>query len=128
MAELTETMRSNPVVFPRIMSQPRILIGVIYLAGYVLLDWISFIEPYAPFGITPWNPGTGLSFALVLLFGRQMIPFLFVSPMLSDFVNQHVLQPWYVELACVVLIGGGYAAATALLLHQRMRFDPALSS
>src|SRR5262252_6509666 len=128
MAELTETMRSNPVVFPRIMSQPRILIGVIYLAGYVLLDWISFIEPYAPFGITPWNPGTGLSFVLVLLFGLRMIPFLFVSPLLSDLVHQPLPMPWTVELASAALIGGGYSAALAFLSRPGARFNPSLSS
>jgi len=128
MAELTETMRSNPVVFPRIMSQPRILIGVIYLAGYVLLDWISFIEPYAPFGITPWNPGTGLSFVLVLLFGLRMIPFLFVSPLLSDLVHQPLPMPWTVELASAALIGGGYSAALAFLSRPGARFNPSLAS
>lgn len=87
MVKRDEPMRANPVIYPRILSQPMAVVGVVYLAGYVLLDWISFIEPYAPFGITPWNPGTGLSFVLVLLFGRRMIPFLFIGPLLSDFVQ-----------------------------------------
>src|SRR5215471_11468009 len=121
MAELTETMRSNPVVFPRIMSQPRILIGVIYLAGYVLLDWISFIEPYAHFNITPWNPGTGLSFALVLLFGRRMIPFLFIGTLLSDLIQIQPPLPLAVTLLCVALIGGVYSAALITLLRPAVR-------
>jgi two-component system sensor kinase FixL len=123
-----ETMRSTPVVFPRILSQPMTVLGLGYLAGYVLLDRISFIEPYAPFGITPWNPGTGLSFALVLLFGRRMIPFLFVSPLLSDVLHQPLPLPWTVELTSALLIGGGYSAALTVLMRPGMRFDPALSS
>src|SRR5882724_9643914 len=98
-------MRSNPVVYPRIFSLPLAVLGLGYLVGYVLLDWISFIEPYTPFGITPWNPGTGLSFALVLLFGQRMIPFLFVSPLCSDLVYLHLPVPWAVELLSTVLIG-----------------------
>src|SRR5262245_438839 len=35
------------------------------LVGYVTLDWASYVQPFQPFGITPWNPHTGLTFALV---------------------------------------------------------------
>jgi two-component system, LuxR family, sensor kinase FixL len=128
MIEQAQTVRPTPVPFPRILSLPKTALGLGYLAGYLLLDWVSFIEPYAPFGITPWNPGTGLSFALVLLSGRRMIPFLFVSPLLSDIVHQQLPMPWPVELACTFLIGGGYSAALMLLLRPRTRFDPSLSS
>ena len=84
MIERAEAMRSNPVAHPPILSLRMGIIGIGYLVGYVLFDWFSFIEPYAPFGITPWNPGTGLSFFLILVFGRRMIPFLFVGPLLAD--------------------------------------------
>jgi len=116
------------VAYPRILSLPIAIPGIAYLVGYVLLDWVSFIEPYAPFGITPWNPGTGLSFALVLLFGRRMIPFLFVGPLLSDIVQIQSPLPWAIELACTALIGGGYSAASIFLSRPSLKFDPALSS
>jgi two-component system, LuxR family, sensor kinase FixL len=96
--------------------------------GYVLLDWISFIEPYAHFNITPWNPGTGLSFALVLLFGRRMIPFLFIGPLLSDLIQIQLPLP----LAVTLLVRGpdrwGYSAGLITLLRPAVRFDPTLSS
>jgi len=113
---------------PRILSLPMVIPGIVYLVGYVLLDWISFIEPYAPFGITPWNPGTGLSFVLVLLFGRRMIPFLFVGPLLSDLVQIQSPLPWGIELACTAVIGGGYSAALLFLMRPSLKFDPSLSS
>ena len=129
MLERDKAMRSNPMAYSRILSLPVLILGVGYLLGYVLLDWISFIEPYAPFGITPWNPGTGLSFVLVLLCGRRMIPFLFVSPLLSDLVQQQpLLVPWGVELSFAALIGSSYSAALIFLMRPRMQFDPALSS
>ena len=126
--ERHEAGRPNPVVYPRILSLPMVVLGIGYLVGYVALDWISFIGPYAPFGITPWNPGTGLSFALVLLFGQRMIPFLFISPLLSDLVQHQPPLPWLVELSTAVIIGGGYSVALMFLSHPRLRFDPALSS
>jgi hypothetical protein len=79
--------RSRPIALRHLSSLPELAIGLAYLAAYVFLDWVSFIHPLASFGITPWNPGTGLSFALVLLFGWRMVPYLFLAPILSDAVN-----------------------------------------
>jgi hypothetical protein len=59
-------MRRGP--FEEIVPAKRAIVGLAYVAGYVVLDRISFIEPYAFFGITPWNPNTGLSIVLVLFF------------------------------------------------------------
>src|SRR5690349_2213515 len=109
MSERTEAKRATAVAVPRILSQHKAIIGLLYIAGYVLLDWISLIEPYAPFGISPWNPGTGLSFALVLLFGRRMIPFLFVGVLLSDLVHRPLPLPWPAERSAALLIAGGAA-------------------
>jgi signal transduction histidine kinase len=128
MLKKIEDSRARPVAYPRLLQLPMLVPGIAYLAGYVLLDWVSFIEPYAPFGITPWNPGTGLSFALVLLFGRRMIPFLFLGPLLSDFVAPQSHLPWAVELACTAVIGGGYAVALMALARPTVKFDPSLSS
>lgn len=128
MIERNKAMRLNPAAYPRILLLPAVIVVIGYLAGYVLLDWISFVEPYTPANITPWNPHTGWSFVLVLLFGRRMIPLLFIGPLLADFVLNLAPVPWVVELSFVVLIGGGYSAALVFLLRSSVRFDPALSS
>src|SRR5215471_6816212 len=128
MSEPDEAKRSTAVVILHTLSRHRAVVGVLYVAGYVLLDWISLIQPYAPFGISPWNLGTGLSFALVLLFGRRMIPLLFVAVLLSDLIHRPLPLPWPIELSSALLIGGGYAAALLVLMQPRLRFAPALSS
>jgi two-component system, LuxR family, sensor kinase FixL len=129
MLKLAQAMRLRAKTFPEIVDAHNAVVGLAYFAGYVALDRVSFIEPYAPsFGITPWNPNTGLSFALVLAFGKRMIPFLFVSPFLADLVNGHILLPWSVEIFSVVLIGGAYSAAVVFLQRSNIRFDPALTS
>lgn len=76
--------RSNtsvPVGMPitRLLSRSHLEIALGYLAGYVLLDWLSYVHPFASFGITPWNPPTGWSFALILLFGAEFVPWLFIA-------------------------------------------------
>jgi signal transduction histidine kinase len=120
--------RAQMMTFPRIFDAPNIVVGAAYLSAFALLDWISFIEPYAHLGITPWNPGIGLSFVLLLLFGRRMFPFLLVSPLLADLLHQQFSMPWAVEILSTVLIGGGYSIALVFLLRPKLRFDPALSS
>lgn len=116
------------MAFPRVFDAHKLIVGLVYLAAYAVLDWISFIEPYAQLGITPWNPGTGLSFVLLLLFGLRMIPFLLVSPLLADFLNQQFAMPWHIEILASALVGGGYSIAVAFLLRPRSRFNPTLTS
>jgi two-component system, LuxR family, sensor kinase FixL len=121
-------LRSNPIIHPRILTLPTPFVGAGYLAGYLLLDWISFIEPYPPVNITPWNPATGLSISVGLLFGRGMIPLLFVAPLLSDLALNPSPFSWLVRLLSAAIIGSGYSAALVFLLRPKMRFDPALLS
>jgi two-component system, LuxR family, sensor kinase FixL len=125
-SERAKTM--GPIAHLPLVSLPAIIVGGGYLAVYALLDWISFIEPYGPVGITTWNPSTGLSLALGLIFGRRMIPFLFLGPLLSDLILNQSPVPWSVELSFVALIGGCYSAALLFLLRPSLQFDPALSS
>jgi len=120
--------RLRTMAFPRVFDAHKLIVGLVYLAAYAVLDWISFIEPYAQLGITPWNPGTGLSFVLLLLFGLRMIPFLLISPLLADFLNQQFAMPWHIEILASALVGGGYSIAVAYLLRPKLRFDPTLAS
>lgn len=116
------------MAFPRVFSLPHPVLALGYLAGYVLLDWVSFIQPFAPFGITPWNPPTGLSFILILLFGQRFMPLLFAAPLLADLLVRHLPLPWSIEIAASAIIGGGYAAGLMVLLRPATRFNPALTS
>jgi signal transduction histidine kinase len=121
-------LQTGAMAHPRIFSLSPVLVGCAYLVGYVALDWISFIDPFAPFGITPWNPSPGLSFVLVLLFGQRFLPLLFVAPLLADLLVRQLPFPWPVELLTVSLNGGGYALGLQFLLRPSTRFNPALAS
>jgi two-component system sensor kinase FixL len=124
----TQAMRLRAAVFPGVVDAHKAIVGVSYVVAYVALDWVSYIEPYADFNITPWNPNTSLSFILILVFGQRMIPFLFASPFLADLINREIVGPWTVEILSVGLIAGGYSAALAFLTRATTRFDPTLSS
>jgi two-component system sensor kinase FixL len=125
---MTFERRTIAMAFPSVFSLPLYVVGAGYLAGYVLLDWISYIQPFAPFGITPWNPPTGLSFIVVLLFGQRLMPLLFVAPLLADLMVRHLPLSWALEFATCAIVGAGYAAGLFVLLHPATRFNPALTS
>lgn len=111
----------------RLATRSYLAIALAYVTGYVLLDWISYVHPLSVSGITPWNPQTGLSFALILLFGIEFIPWLFVAPLAASVIVRGLSLPLGAELMVTLIIGLGYGAATALLLVYE-RFDPTLSS
>ena len=96
MSEPAYQPRKRPEIFSRFFTLPHAAIGAAYLAGYAFLDWVSFINPVAPY-IDPWNPPTGLGFILVPRFGHRMIPFLFVAPILSDLIVRQSVFPWMLE-------------------------------
>jgi two-component system, LuxR family, sensor kinase FixL len=125
MGEWIRTMRpAAPLTF----DGRQLVAGLTYLVAYVALDRVSILQSDAQLGITPWNPSTGLSFALILFFGRQLIPLLFAAPFLADIVNRQVFLPWPAEVTSVVAIGGGYSVALLFLTGPKARFDPQLSS
>ena len=127
MREWIQTMRSRAAI-PVMVDARQVMAGLIYLVAYVALDRVSFSESYAQLGITPWSPSTGLSFVLILLFGRQLIPLLFVAPLLADMVNRQGVLPWPAEILSVTAIGAGYSAALLFLTGPNARFDLRLSS
>lgn len=110
----------------RVFSLPMPVIGAVYLAAYVALDWLTFIEPFSPFGITPWNPPPGLGFVLILLFGQRFLPLLFVAPLLADVIVRQLPAPFTAELLLVGASGLGYALGALFLLRPATRFSPTL--
>jgi signal transduction histidine kinase len=116
------------MAFPRLLSMPRALVGSAYLAGYVLLDWASYIQPFGVFGITPWNPPTGLSFVLILIFGQRFLPLIFLAPLLADVVVRRFPLPLHIELLSCLIIGAGYGFAAVNLLRPTLKFDVSLSA
>jgi len=111
------------------MPAPRYLVpGLVYLAAYLALDWLSFVDPLGAYGVTPWNPTTGVSIALVLAFGRAFIPWLFIAPFLADELLRQSPLPLPAEIAVAGTLGATYAAATWLLTRPGGKFSPSLQT
>ena len=86
-----------------------------FLAGYVLLDWVSYIQPLGTFAITPWNPPPGLALAFLLRYGWRNGPWLLVAALLADVIVRGVTAPAWVPLVSAAVPAIVYTAAAALL-------------
>jgi len=112
----------------RLLSRSHWEIGLVYLAGYVLLDWVSFVHPVAALGITPWNPPPGLSIALILLFGIEFLPWLFVAPFVADALVRLFPLPIWAELMAALIVGLGYGVGAMALTRPQLGFDVTFGS
>lgn len=93
-----------------------------YVLAYVVLDWVSYIDPIGAFAITPWNPPPGLSLAFLLRYGLRQGGWLFVAALVADIVVRGAPAPLPVLVAASLLLAVGYTALAALLtrvLHVR---------
>jgi len=103
------------------------VLGAGYVAAYVLGVWISDADHHVLANYS-WNPNTGTSLAAVVMFGRRMLPFGFIAPLLGDLVAGQFAFTWAYQLASAGLIGAIYGAAALILLHPKRGFDDTLQS
>lgn len=115
----------DAVASPRVLATA--VTGICYVAAYVALDWISVL-PHDQLATYSWNPNSGASFAVLLMFGSRMLPFVFAAPVLGDLIVGPFEMPALYEAASALLIGGIYGAAALFLLHPRRGFDRSLQT
>lgn len=102
-------------------------VAAAFVAAYLFLDWVSFVDPYGPLGITPWNPPPGLSVFVVMRYGIAMMPWLFVAAFLADIFVRGLTAPWpYVVVACAWLAVG--YTATTLVMTRVLKLDGAIAT
>lgn len=102
--------------------RPRIGLSLAYIALYVVLDRISFLEALHGVDITPWNPPAGLTVALLLVGGPAYIPVIAVAALCSSQILPLTPISPGLGLITALVIAGGYAAAT-MLLRQVFSLD-----
>src|SRR5262245_58099531 len=69
-----------------------------FLAAYVVLEWVSFIHEYKGLPITPWNPGLGVIFALMVLGGRRYAIVLFAGVIVAEILVLRSELEWPIIL------------------------------
>jgi signal transduction histidine kinase len=102
---------------PRAAGPPLSIVAA-YVACYVALDWVSYIQPVGAFPITPWNPPPGLSVAFLLRFGARQGPWLFVAATLAEVLVRGLARPGWMLLATAALPALAYSGAAAVLASR----------
>ena len=88
-----------------------------FLAMFVILDWLSWIQPYGNLDITPWNPPPGLGLAFLLRRGLRFAPLVFLAQLLGDGVVRHFATPWAPTLIADLIESGGYILGAWVLVR-----------
>ena len=96
------------------------------IAAYVLLEWVSFIHEYKGVPITPWNPGLGLVFGFIVLFGARFAAVLFAGAVIAEIavLRSNLWWPIILGLAAIVAVGYGLVAQVA---RAYLRLDAGLN-
>jgi PAS domain S-box-containing protein len=103
---------------------PAVALYAGYVALCLALDRLSFIEALYGIGITPWNPSTGLTVALLILKGPRCFPIVMAAEVLSGATLRLVPIPASPIFVAAFAVTAGYTSAVALLRH--IGFDASL--
>jgi signal transduction histidine kinase len=98
-------------------SQPSL--GTIVGAGatlfaYVCLEWMSFIHEDNGLPVTPWNPGLGVVFGMIVLRGATYGLLLLAGVVIAETLVLHTDLGWPVILAIAAVVAASYTAAARL--------------
>src|ERR1700745_2941583 len=92
MTMIAQSAAEDVTRLPAWAAPPRSSIGrawtvlvlfVAFVALYLTLDRLSFIEAQHGIGITPWSPSAGLALALLIIKGPRWFPAVFAAELLA---------------------------------------------
>lgn len=99
---------------------------VLYLAAYVILEWASFIHVHKGLPITPWDPGLGLAFSLMIRGGPRSGFLLFVGMVVAEALVLQNDVDWPTDVGVAAITATSYASVAALV-QRHFRIDTDLA-
>jgi two-component system, LuxR family, sensor kinase FixL len=92
------------------------------LLAYVGLEWVSFIHEHKGMPVTPWNPGLGVAFALLVAKGAAYGPVLFAGVVFAEIFVLRTELAWPVIIAMAAIVSASFVGAAAVA-RWRLRLD-----
>ncbi len=89
--------------------------AVSYLAAYIILEWVSFIHLHKGLPITPWDPGLGLAFALMIRGGPRNGWILFAGMAVAETLVLQNEVDWPTDIGVAAITAASYASVAALV-------------
>src|ERR1700712_1180425 len=84
------------------------------LATYVILAWVSFIHVHKGLPVTPWDPGLGVVFALMVLAGPRAGFILFGGGVIAEVLVLQDEVDWPITIGIGAITSLSYVSVTAL--------------
>jgi two-component system sensor kinase FixL len=97
----------------------------VFLVAYVALEWISFIHEYRGVPVTPWNPGLGVVFALMVLGGPRYGVVLFAGVVIAETTVLQTKLQWPIILGIAAIFATVYGTVAAVA-RKHLRLDVGL--
>ena len=97
----------------------------VFLVAYVVLEWISFIHEYRGVPVTPWNPGLGVVFALMVLGGPRYGVVLFAGVVIAETTVLQTKLQWPIILGIAAIFATVYGTVAAVA-RKHLRLDVGL--
>lgn len=128
-------MSTSPIATSGLESAPspahagelrRLGIAAAYVLLYVLLDWLSYIQPMLKLGITPWSPQAGLTLAFLLMLGPRWCGATALAALLAEVLMRGTPAALPVLLLASLGIAAGYALLACWL--RRWELDQPIRS
>ncbi len=103
-----------------------IAIAAFFLIAYVNLEWVSFLHEYRGVPVTPWNPGLGVVFALIVLKGPVYGLVLLAGVAIAETFVLRTELTWPVIALMAIIVSASYTAA-GVIARKRLHMDVRLS-
>src|SRR5215475_5502852 len=101
-------------------------VAVLYLAAYIILEWASFIHVHKGLPVTPWDPGLGVAFALMIRDGPLSGLILFAGMVVAETLVLQNDVDWPTDLGVAAITATSYASVAALV-QRYFRIDADLT-
>jgi two-component system, LuxR family, sensor kinase FixL len=103
----------------------KLAVAGMFLAAYALLEWVSFIHEHKGVPVTPWNPGLGVVFALMVFVGLWGSFVLFIGVITAEFFVLESKLEWPIVIGVGVITSSSYTFVAAVA-RRRWRLDVGL--
>ncbi|MGE0582238.1 MAG: ATP-binding protein [Steroidobacteraceae bacterium] len=95
-----------------------LLRAALFIVAYVLVDWLSYLQPVLQLGITPWNPQTGLALAFLVWQGPRGAVAVALAALLSEVIVRDVPAGSIAAIATSIWIAIAYTGLAAILRRK----------
>jgi two-component system, LuxR family, sensor kinase FixL len=93
-----------------------------FVLAYVALEWVTYSHEHLGVPVTPWNPGLGIAFGLIVLRSSAYGLALLVGVVVAEIFVLQTHLPWSNILLIAAVVAASYTAAAAVA-RRRLRLD-----